>query len=259
MSVKYRLLDSHCHLEDEAFDLDRDEVYKNALVTKVEAIILAGSSIDASKKIVELTQKYEKVYGIIGVHPHEASAVPEGYLDILEGLLEKPKILGLGEIGLDYYYDHSPRDIQKKVFKEQLQLAKKLKKPFAVHSRDAALDTLETLKEMGYHNGIFHCYSYSLETLREILKLGYLISLGGAVTFKNAKKPVDVAREVPLDRLLLETDAPYLTPVPLRGKRNEPSYVVHVAQKIAEIRDITVDEVARATWQNAEKFFNKQF
>ena len=259
MSSDFRLIDSHCHLEDEVFDTDRDQDYEAAVANNVDVIILAGSDLDTSKKIVELTKKYPGVYGIVGVHPHEAKDAPEGYLEVLRELVQEAKILGIGEIGLDYYYDHSPREEQMRVFREQLELAKELDKPFAIHSREAALDTIDTLKEVDYHNGILHCYSYSVEVLREIVKLGYSISLGGAVTFKNAKKPVEVVREVPLDRLLLETDAPYLTPVPFRGKRNEPKLVFHVAEKIAEIKGLTIEEEAMATFANTERFFNYKF
>ncbi len=257
--MSYFYIDSHCHLEDQAFDNDRDEVYQRALEAKVSIIILAGSDIETSKKIVNLTKKYPGVYGLVGVHPHEAKEVSSDYLEELSQLLNEPKILGVGEIGLDYYYEHSPREVQKKVFGEQLDLAEAMGKPFAIHSREATADTLEVIKAKQYHKGVFHCYSYSVETLREILDLGYYISLGGAVTFKNAKRPVEVGAAVPLERLLLETDAPYLTPVPYRGKRNEPAYVVKVAEKIAAIKKIDVAEVAKATWQNSEDFFETVF
>ncbi len=251
-------LDSHCHLEDHAFDEDRLEVYQRALASGVGVMILAGSDLETSRRIVELTKEYKGVYGFVGVHPHEAEQVPANFLTELASLLEEPKVLGIGEIGLDYFYDHSPREVQQKVFREQLELAASKDVPFVVHSRDASLDTLTILKEQGYHKGIFHCYSYSVETLQEILALGYLISLGGTVTFKNAKKPLEVAKVVPLDRLLLETDSPYMTPVPFRGKRNEPSLVVKVAEKIAEVRNLTPEEVGRITWANTEKFFGRK-
>lgn len=248
-------IDSHCHLEDEAYDFDLDEVYRRALKNNVGIMILAGSDIETSAKIADLTAKYEGVFGVVGVHPHEAGKVTKNYLYELESLLLEPKILGIGEIGLDYYYDNSPKELQKQVFLEQLELAAKLEKPFVIHSRDASFDTLEIVRKKGYHNGLFHCYSYSLETLDEIISLGYHISLGGAVTFKNAKKPVEVVAKIPLDRLLLETDAPYLTPVPFRGQRNEPSYVVEVAKKIAAIKGLTTEEVAKATYNNTLRFY----
>lgn len=248
-------IDSHCHLEDDAYDFDRDEVYRKALKNNVGLMILAGSDIKTSSEIVELTAKYEGLYGVVGVHPHEAGKADRNYLYELEKLLLQPKILGIGEIGLDYYYNNSPTEIQKQVFLEQLDLAAILEKPFVIHSREASFDTLEIIKKKGYHKGLFHCYSYSLETLDEIISLGYHISLGGAVTFKNAKKPVEVAAKIPLNRLLLETDAPYLTPVPFRGQRNEPSYVVEVAKRIAAIKGLTTDEVAKATYNNTLRFY----
>lgn len=252
-------LDSHCHLEDEAFALDLDEVYATSIFEDVPVIILAGSDLETSKRIIDLTKRFDGIYGVLGVHPHEAEKVSKNYLDELSELLKEPKILGIGEIGLDYYYDHSPRDLQRKIFCEQLELAETLNLPIVIHSRDASLETLDILKKRGYHNGVFHCYSYSVETLREVLSLGYYISLGGAVTFKNAKKPVAVAAEVPLERLLLETDAPYMTPVPFRGKRNEPKHVKIVAEKIALIKDIPLLEVAKVTWENTEKLFRMKF
>ncbi len=249
------IIDSHCHLEDKAYDYDRDEVYKRALKNNVGIMILAGSDIKTSAKIATLTAKYEGVFGVVGVHPHEAGKTAKNYLYELENLLLEPKILGIGEIGLDYYYENSPKEIQKRIFLEQLDLAAKLEKPFVIHSREASFDTLEIVKKKGYHNGLFHCYSYSLETLDEVISLGYHISLGGAVTFKNAKKPVAVAAKIPLERLLLETDAPYLTPVPFRGQRNEPSYVVEVAKKIASIKGLTTEEVAKTTYTNTLRFY----
>jgi TatD DNase family protein len=251
-------IDSHAHLDDERFDEDREILIESLKENNIDLVFNIGADIKSSKASVQLAKKFENIYAVVGVHPHDAKDVEEDYLDILRELSKEEKVVAIGEIGLDYYYDNSPRDIQKKVFKEQLDLAKELDLPVVIHTRDAAQETFDILKEAaegGKLRGIMHCYSGSVEMAMEYIKLGFYISLGGPVTFKNSKVAKEVAKAIPLDRLLIETDCPYLTPEPYRGKRNEPKYVKYTAEAIAELRGISVEEVAKATSENAKTIF----
>ncbi|NLN41417.1 MAG: TatD family hydrolase [Clostridiales bacterium] len=251
------LFDTHAHLDDKRFDDDRNELIRGLPERGVSRVITPGIDIDSSKKCVQLAEKYDIVYAGVGIHPHEASKVEEDYLDQLRTMAQNKKVVAIGEIGLDYYYDFSPRDIQKKRFIEQIELAAELKLPIIIHNRDSHEDMLNILREHKdlINGGVMHCFSGSWEMAKIVLELGLYISLAGPVTFKNAKRPVEVAQNIPLDRLLIETDSPYLTPVPLRGKRNDPGHVALVAEKIAEIRGISAEEVGRITTENAIKLF----
>lgn len=251
------LFDTHAHLDDEKFDEDRDEVIKRCRQEGVDLILNAGSNIETSVKSIALSEKYEFIYGAVGVHPHDAGNMDEETAEVLAGLAANKKVRAIGEIGLDYHYDFSPRDVQKRRFVEQIDLARQLKLPIIVHDREAHGDVMEIfkknrIKEVG---GVLHSFSGSAEMALECLRLGLYISISGPVTFSNAKKTVEAVKEVPMDMLLIETDSPYLTPVPNRGKRNYPGYVRHVAEKIAEIKGISFEEVAYKTKENGKRLF----
>lgn len=255
------LFDSHAHYHDERYDNDRHEALMKAYADGVGHILAASTDIASSRQNVELAGKYDFVYTAVGIHPHDAAGADESSMAVLaEMVLQCPKVVAIGEIGLDYFYDNSPREVQKNWFARQINLARELKKPVIVHDRDAHEDTMHILvsekaKETG---GVLHCYSGSAEMAKEVLKNNFYISFGGAITFKNAKRAIEVVRYVPEDRLLIETDCPYLTPEPYRGKRNESGYVKLVAEKIAQIKNIGLDEVIAKTEENAKRLFNIQ-
>lgn len=247
------LIDSHAHLDDKRFNADRDSLIKSLKENGVDLVLNIGADIKTSKASVNLAKKYPNIYAVVGVHPHSAKDLEGSDLSDLRALAKEDKVVAIGEIGLDYYYDNSPRDIQQKWFKEQISLAQDLDMPIVIHSRDATQDTFDILKEASEKKqlrGILHSYSGSYEMAQEYIKLGFYIAIGGPVTFKNARVSREVAAQIPLDKLLIETDAPYLTPEPYRGKRNEPMYVKYVAEKIAELRETSYEEIAKATSQN---------
>ncbi len=252
-----KLFDTHAHLDDGRFDEDRDSMISQCIEDGVSLILNAGSNIETSLKSVSLAKEYELIYASVGVHPHDAATMDDTSIDIIGELTSNPKVKAIGEIGLDYYYDFSPRDIQKKRFIEQIDLARQLKLPVIVHDRDSHGDVMDIFKKTRINEvgGVLHSFSGSVEMARECLKMGLYISISGPVTFKNAVKTVEVVKEVPLDMLLIETDSPYLTPVPYRGKRNYPGYVRYVAEKIAELKGITVEEVAQKTLENGKRLF----
>lgn len=252
------MIDSHVHLDDKAFKGDREDIIKSLGENGIELVINNSSDLPSSERSVELANKYENIYAAIGVHPHEARTYDDEVEKRLIELSRDKKVLAIGEIGLDYYYDNSPRDVQKEVFKRQIELAAKLKKNIVIHSRDAAKDTFDILKEAHEKydfTALIHCFSQSVDMMREYLKMGDYIALGGAVTFKNAKTPKEVAKAVDLDRLLLETDCPYMTPVPYRGKRNEPKLVKFTCQYIADLRQMDALELEKITGENTKRFF----
>ena len=252
------MIDSHVHLDDEAFNGDREDIIKSLGENGIELVINNSSDLPSSERSVELANKYENIYAAIGVHPHEARTYDDEVEKRLIELSGDKKVLAIGEIGLDYYYDNSPRDVQKEVFKRQIELAAKLKKNIVIHSRDAAKDTFDILREAHEKydfTALIHCFSQSVDMMREYLKMGDYIALGGAVTFKNAKTPKEVAKAVDIDRLLLETDCPYMTPVPYRGKRNEPKLVKFTCQYIADLRQMDASELEKITGENTKRFF----
>ena len=252
------LIDSHAHLDDRRFDRDRDRLIKSLKELGVELVINPGADLSSSIKAVSLAEEYDNIYAAVGVHPHSAKEMDESTIGLLKSFTNREKVIAIGEIGLDYYYDNSPRDVQRKRFIEQLNLAKEVNLPVIIHSREANKDTFDILKEAqdGSLRGVMHCFSGSVEMAMEYIKLGFYISLAGPVTFKNAKIPKEVAKAVPLDKLMIETDAPYLTPEPYRGKRNEPIYVRYVAGTIAELKGLTFEEVAKQTAENTKRLFN---
>ena len=250
------IFDSHAHYTDSAFDNDRHPLLASLPKAGVCGIINCGTDIKDSKESVLLSHKYDFMYAAAGIHPHEASKTENCYLAQLSELLADKKVVAIGEIGLDYHYDFSPREVQRKLFDEQLRLAKKFSLPVIIHNRKAHADTLEILKE---HKpaGVLHCFSGSVESAKIVLDMGFYISLGGPITYKNAKKPVAVMEYIPSERLLLETDCPYLTPHPHRGKRNDSRYLEIIAARAAEIRGCDVLDLAEQTSKNCRELFTK--
>ena len=252
------LFDSHAHLTDNRFDSDRKDVIEKAIQAGISGIINPGACMKSSEASVELSKEYDLIYAAVGIHPHDAKEAKEADYDKLRCWLQnEPKVIAVGEIGLDYYYDFSPKDVQREVFIRQLQLAKETGLPVIIHNRDSHGDMMEILRrEARGVKGVLHCYSGSVEMARELLQMGFYLSFAGPLTYKNAAKLPDVVKEVPLERILIETDCPYLTPQPYRGKRNEPSYVRFVAEKIAELKGKSWQEVAETTKENTLLLFN---
>lgn len=251
------IIDTHAHYDDEQFDTDRDELLKSMHDGGIGLIVNAASTLESWGKIQRLTEEYPFVYGAVGIHPDEAGTLTEEHMSEMERLLDLEKIVAVGEIGLDYYWDNESHDVQKKWFIRQLELAKRKDMPVIIHSREAAADTMEIMR--GYASGmraVIHCYSYSVEMAREYVKMGYYIGIGGVVTFKNAKKLLNVVKEIPLTSIVLETDCPYLAPVPYRGKRNSSLYLPYVAEKIAEIKGVNIEEVVRQTEENSRMLYD---
>jgi TatD DNase family protein len=251
------LFDTHAHYDDERFTKDLDEVLNKAFDSGVGYILNASSSPASIKKCVHLAESYEKIFGAVGVHPHDASNITDEVLSNIEALSQHPKVVAIGEIGLDYHYDFSPRELQKKWFRYQLELAKRVKLPIIIHNRESTEDVLAILKETSAKDvgGVFHCFSGSIETAKILLDNNFYLSFGGAITFKNARKTLEVLEKLPLEKILIETDAPYLTPEPFRGKRNDSSYVGLVASKIAEVKRIEIEEVRHQTTKNGMELF----
>lgn len=251
-------IDTHVHLNADQYEGDVDEVITRALEAGVSKMVVIGFDRKTINKAMELTEQYPFIYAVVGWHPVDAIDCSPEDLEWIEELAAHPKVVGIGETGLDYHWDKSPKDIQQEIFRKQIQLAKKLDLPIIIHNRDATADVVRILKEEEAEKvgGIMHCFGGSVETARECIAMNFMISLGGPVTFKNAKTPKEVATEISLNNLLIETDAPYLTPHPYRGKRNEPAYVTLVAEEIAKLKGLTVDEVAQVTTANALKLFN---
>ena len=248
------IFDSHAHYDDEAFNEDREKVILGLKDKGVIGVLNCGASIDGARMSVQLSNKYDFIYSAIGVHPEFSNIVDDSTIKELRDLSHNPKVRAIGEIGLDYYNDDNPdREIQKCAFRQQMQLAQELKLPVVIHDRDAHKDTLDMLKEFPQVIGVVHCFSGSVEFARECLKLGYYIGFTGVITFKNAKKTADVAKIVPMDRLLVETDCPYMAPEPNRGKRNQSDYIKHIIEKIAEVKNKTIEEIEDATVFNVKK------
>lgn len=247
--------ESHAHYDDERFNEDRDILLEHLKENEVDYVINVAADIEGGKKGLELAKKYPFVYCSLGVHPHEVDHLTKEDLEEIKKLASYPKVVAIGEIGLDYYYDYSPREIQRYWFKAQLGLAKTLNLPVIIHSREASQDTFDIIMESPIREGVIHCFSGSYELGKEYTKNGFFLGIGGTLTFKNAKKTVEVVEKIDLDHLLIETDAPYLTPVPHRGKRNDSTYLKYVAEKIAEIKGISVAEVTQKTSENAKKLF----
>ena len=250
------IIDTHAHYDDEQFDADREELLGSMEEGGIGLIVNVGSTVASWDKIVELTARYPFIYGAIGVHPDEVGELDEEKFLRMADLLDRDKIVAVGEIGLDYYWDKEKHDLQKEWFVRQLGLAREKEMPVIIHSREAAADTFEIMKQHAADmKAVIHCYSYSPEMAREYVKMGYYIGVGGVVTFKNAKKLKQVVQEIPLESIVLETDCPYLAPVPYRGKRNCSLYLPYVAEQIAELKGTTVEEVIQQTEKNSRELY----
>ena len=250
------IIDTHAHYDDEQFDADREELLGSMEEGGIGLIVNVGSTVASWDKIVELTEKYPFVYGAVGVHPDEVGELDEEKFLRMAELPDRDKIVAVGEIGLDYYWDKEKHDLQKEWFVRQLGLAREKEMPVIIHSREAAADTFEIMKQHAAGmKAVIHCYSYSPEMAREYVKMGYYIGVGGVVTFKNAKKLKQVVQEIPLESIVLETDCPYLAPVPYRGKRNCSLYLPYVAEQIAELKGTTVEEVIQQTEKNSRELY----
>jgi len=251
-----RLFDTHAHLLDEKFDEDRASLIESLPSLGLEGVIEIGTTVDDSRAAAQLAADVDYIYAAVGVHPHEAKDVSTDYIAQLEALAAQPKVVAIGEIGLDYHYDLSPCDVQQRVFAEQLSLAKRLSLPIAIHMREATQDTLAILREHPGLKGVMHCFSGSAETAEILVDMGLCVSFTGSVTFKNARKTVEAARAVPLNRLMAETDSPYLSPEPVRGRRNDPSNVRHVLQKLADIKGVPFDDMCAVNIENAKGLYH---
>jgi TatD DNase family protein len=251
------LFDTHAHLNAIQYEEDIVEVIQRAKSENVTHIVVVGFDQDTIKRAMELTDQYDMIYAAVGWHPVDAIDMTDDDLKWIKELASHPKVVAIGEMGLDYYWDKSPKDVQKEVFRKQIQLAREVKLPIIIHNREATEDVIKILQEekASEVGGIMHCFTGSLEVAKQCMDMNFYISFGGPVTFKNAKKPKEVAAEIPMDRLLIETDCPYLTPHPFRGKRNEPSYVKYVAEQIATLKEVSVEEIARKTSDNAMRLF----
>lgn len=257
------IFDTHAHYDDGAFEEDRETCFMNLKQNGIGAVVNVGASMDSSRATLELCKSYEFMYGSIGVHPSETKDLTDEDMIWIKDHMNDEKIVAIGEIGLDYYWDTPDREVQKKWFLHQLNLAIDQEKPVIIHSRDAAADTLEMMKDAVHYaksrnknlSGVIHCFSYGIEMAREYVEMGFYLGVGGIVTFKNAKKLIKVVEEIPIDCLVVETDCPYLSPEPNRGKRNDSTNLIYVIQQIAKIKQMTYDEVVEITTNNAKKLY----
>ncbi len=247
--------DTHTHLDDEKFAQDREIVIKMIQDEGVSLAVNVGSCMESSKTSLDLAKRYDFIYAAVGVHPSEVGNMQDADLETLAEMASHEKVVAIGEIGLDYHYDEPAKEIQKLWFEKQLRLAQTLSMPYIIHDREAHQDTLDILKKVGYTNGVMHCFSGSPEMAKVVLDMGLFISIAGQVTFKNAPKVQEVARMVPQDRLLIETDSPYLTPEPYRGQRNHSANVRFTCEKIAELKGISLEELAKITLENGKNFY----
>ena len=254
-----KIFETHAHYEDVKFDSDREELLALLPKQNIEYVINVGSNLETTRKSIELAKQYDFIYAAVGVHPSDIAELNESTFEELKEVADYEKTVAIGEIGLDYYWDKDTlvQEKQREWFKCQMLLAKEKNLPVIIHSRDAAEDTMKVMKEVKAEEipGVIHCYSYSLEMARQFIKMGYYIGIGGVLTFKNAKKLKEVAAEIPLERILLETDCPYMAPEPQRGERNSSLYIPHVIEKLAEIRNITKEEIIAITNENARRLF----
>ena len=249
------IIDSHAHYDDEAFEEDRDNLLQSMQSNGIEKIINVGANIKGSRASIALSERYPFIYAAVGVHPSDTEELNEEKMAWLKEVSKKEKVVAIGEIGLDYYWPEPDREIQKKWFIRQMELAQEVNLPVIIHSRDAAQDTVEILKQFPA-NGVIHCYSYTKESAKEFLKMGYYFGIGGVLTFKNAKKLKEAVMEIPMDRILLETDSPYLAPEPNRGKRNSSLNIPYVVKELAQLKGITEEEVINITTENTKRLFH---
>jgi TatD DNase family protein len=252
------LIDSHAHLEMREFDSDRKDVIERARLAGVDCMVTVGTNPGLSRKALSIARQYENIYATVGIHPHDVAKACDQSFDEIKELAQDPKVVAYGEIGLDYFRNISPRDQQIEMFARQLELAKELNLPVIIHDRDAHEETLRMVKSSGVRLGVFHCFSGDWAMARQCIDLGFYISVPGVVTFDKSKVLQEVVRQAPLDSILLETDCPYLTPVPHRGKRNEPSFIIHTAKKVAEIKGMDWEDIAEKASVNTRKLFRIQ-
>ena len=247
--------DTHAHYDDKRFNEDRDEVLKSMNGAGVTLILNAASSLNSARFGLKMADKYSFIYAGVGVHPHDSKSMTDDTVSELENLLSHPKAMAVGEIGLDYHYDFSPRDVQKKRFREQLELARRVKKPVIIHERESLGDTLYIISDYKDLTGVFHCFSGSWETAKILLNMGWYLSFTGVITFNNARRALEVIEKMPGDRIMLETDCPYLSPEPMRGRRNSSLHLPYIAKKVAETRGMAVEDAAAITMENGLRFF----
>lgn len=251
------IFDTHTHYDDEAFEEDRDALISSLSAKNVGLVVNVGASLSSCRETLRMAEKYPFVYGAIGVHPSETAELNEDIFSQLSEMVKHEKCVAVGEIGLDYYWPEPDRETQKFWFKRQLGLARELNLPVVIHSRDAANDTITIMKDMHAEEigGVIHCFSYTRETAEIFLKMGFYIGIGGVVTFKNARKIKEAVEEIPLERIVLETDCPYLAPVPFRGKRNSSLNIPYVIEEIARIKQVSPNEIEEITWENAHRLY----
>lgn len=250
------LFDTHAHMNDPAFDADRAEILENLPANGVSFMLNAGCSLESSYDCVAIAEKYDHVFASVGSHPDSADEVNDAVLEKYKKLCQlHPKVKAIGEIGLDYYYEDIPRDVQKKAFILQMELARELKMPVIIHERDAHQDGMDIVRQFPDVRGVFHCYSGSAEMARQLVNMGWYIGFTGVLTFKNARKAVETATSIPLDRIVIETDCPFMSPEPFRGRHNDPTRVRYVAEKLAELRGISFEEAAAITTENAKRLY----
>lgn len=251
------LFDTHAHYDDERFDEDREQLLSSLTEKGVGLVVNPGITLETSRMAVEMARRYDHVYAAVGIHPENCHDFVPQQIEALRELAKEEKVVAIGEIGLDYYWEENPpRELQQEVFRAQLALAQELDLPVIVHDREAHGDTLQIVQEFSGVRGVFHCYSGSPEMAQELLKMGWYLGFDGPITFKNARRAPEVAAVTPLDRMLIETDSPYLTPVPYRGERNDSTYVHLVAEKLAQWKGISAEEMEQITWDNGKRFFN---
>jgi len=250
------MIDSHCHIDFKDFNKNRDEIIENAKQVGIHTLINIGADLASSERSVQLADKHDMIYATVGVHPHDATILDQATFNRIKELADHKKVVGIGEIGLDYYRDLSPRNIQKEAFRKQLELAVELNLPVVIHTRESFEDTLEIVKDYSSDlpGGVFHCFPGTTDDALEVISLGFVISVGGVITFKKAKM-ADVATEVPLDKIILETDSPYLTPEPFRGKQNQPAYVRYVYEKMTQLREMPFAEIEKTVDRTCQKLF----
>lgn len=254
--MKYKIFDTHAHYDSDSFDEDRENVIKELKENGVIGVLNCGSDLYGLRKSVELAKEFDMFYAAVGIHPENADEFNEDVVKEIKEFVKNEKVKAIGEIGLDYYWEENPpREVQKEVFRAQMKLADELNLPVVIHDRDAHKDTLEIMKEFPHVIGVVHCFSGSVELAKECIKLGYYIGFTGVLTFKNAKKLVDVCREIPAERMLVETDCPFMAPVPFRGKRNKSDYIEYIIDKMSEIRGISGEEMNEILLNNKKRLF----
>jgi len=247
--------DTHAHYDDKRFNDDRDELLSSMKSAGIRLILNSASSLSSAGFSLKMADSYPFIYASVGVHPHDSKSMTDDTVFDLEKLSSHPKAMAVGEIGLDFHYDFSPRDVQKKRFREQLELARRIKKPVIIHERESLSDTMDIISDYRDLTGVFHCFSGSWETARTILDMGWYLSFTGVITFSNARRALEVIGKMPADRIMIETDCPYLSPEPMRGRRNSSLYLPYIAEKVAEVRGITSQEAAALTMENGKRFF----